>query len=61
MSIVTGTLLDYWGKEKGLAYYRKLAENDPVIRQRRKIFRRRFYPPEMFRWLRFSTDSSRWL
>jgi iron(III) transport system substrate-binding protein len=34
---VMGTLLDYWGKEKGLAYYRKLAENDPVIRRGKNL------------------------
>ena len=34
---VMGTLLDYWGKEKGLAYYRKLADNDPVIRRGKNL------------------------
>jgi iron(III) transport system substrate-binding protein len=28
-----GTLIEYWGKEKGIAYFRKLAENAPSIRQ----------------------------
>jgi iron(III) transport system substrate-binding protein len=28
-----GTLLEYWGWEKGLAYFRKLAENDPSMRR----------------------------
>src|SRR4029077_3896494 len=28
-----GTLLEYWGREKGLAYFRKLAENDPSMRR----------------------------
>ncbi len=28
-----GTLLEYWGKEKGLSYFRKLAENDPSMRR----------------------------
>ncbi len=27
------TLIEYWGKEKGLTYFRKLAENRPSIRQ----------------------------
>ncbi|MBI4524630.1 MAG: extracellular solute-binding protein [Deltaproteobacteria bacterium] len=28
-----GTLLDHWGKEKGLAYFRKLAQNKPTMRK----------------------------
>src|SRR5438128_1454480 len=28
-----GTLLEYWGREKGLSYFRKLAENDPSMRR----------------------------
>jgi iron(III) transport system substrate-binding protein len=28
-----GTLIEYWGREKGIAYFRKLAENEPSIRQ----------------------------
>ena len=32
-----GTLLDFWGKEKGLAYYKKLAENEPVMRRGKNL------------------------
>ena len=32
-----GTLLDYWGTEKGLAYYKKLAENDPLMRRGKNL------------------------
>jgi iron(III) transport system substrate-binding protein len=28
-----GTLIEYWGREKGAAYFKKLAENEPSIRQ----------------------------
>lgn len=28
-----GTLIEYWGREKGLGYFKKLAENSPSIRQ----------------------------
>lgn len=28
-----GALLEHWGKEKGLAYFRKLAKNDPTMRR----------------------------
>ncbi len=28
-----GTLIEYWDKEKGLAYFKKLAENRPSMRQ----------------------------
>ncbi|HEY7168421.1 MAG TPA: extracellular solute-binding protein [Candidatus Binatia bacterium] len=28
-----GTMVEYWGREKGLAYFRKLAENDPSMRR----------------------------
>ncbi|MGH7784779.1 MAG: ABC transporter substrate-binding protein, partial [Candidatus Binatia bacterium] len=28
-----GTLIEYWGREKGLNYFRKLAENDPSMRR----------------------------
>ena len=28
-----GVLLEYWGREKGLAYFRKLAKNDPTMRR----------------------------
>jgi iron(III) transport system substrate-binding protein len=28
-----GTLVEYWGREKGLAYFHKLAENDPSMRR----------------------------
>lgn len=28
-----GTLVEYWGREKGLNYFRKLAENDPSMRR----------------------------
>ncbi|HEY7317618.1 MAG TPA: extracellular solute-binding protein [Candidatus Binatia bacterium] len=28
-----GTLIEYWGKEKGVAYFKKLAGNQPSIRQ----------------------------
>jgi iron(III) transport system substrate-binding protein len=28
-----GTLIEYWGKEKGTSYFKKLAENEPSIRQ----------------------------
>jgi iron(III) transport system substrate-binding protein len=28
-----GTLIEYWGREKGLAYFKKLAENAPSMRQ----------------------------
>jgi iron(III) transport system substrate-binding protein len=31
------TLLDYWGMEKGLAYYKKLAENDPLMRRGKNL------------------------
>jgi len=32
-----GTLVDYWGREKGLAYFRKLAANDPVMRRGKSL------------------------
>lgn len=32
-----GTILEYWGKEKGLAYFKKLAENDPSMRRGRTL------------------------
>ncbi len=28
-----GTLVAYWGKEKGLAYFKKLAKNEPTMRR----------------------------
>jgi iron(III) transport system substrate-binding protein len=28
-----GTLIEYWGREKGLAYFKKLAANDPMMRR----------------------------
>ncbi|MFQ5681859.1 MAG: ABC transporter substrate-binding protein [Candidatus Binatia bacterium] len=28
-----GTLIEYWGKEKGVAYFEKLAKNDPTMRR----------------------------
>ena len=28
-----GTLIEYWGREKGIAYFKKLAENEPSMRQ----------------------------
>lgn len=28
-----GTLVEHWGKEKGLAYFKKLAENEPSMRR----------------------------
>ena len=28
-----GTMVEYWGQEKGLSYFRKLAENDPSMRR----------------------------
>ena len=28
-----GTLIEYWGRDKGLSYFRKLAENEPQMRQ----------------------------
>lgn len=34
---IMGTLMDYWGKEKALAYYRKLAENGPVLRRGKNL------------------------
>ena len=32
-----GTLVEYWGREKGLAYFRKLAENDPSMRRGKSL------------------------
>jgi iron(III) transport system substrate-binding protein len=28
-----GTLIEYWGRDKGITYFKKLAENEPSIRQ----------------------------
>lgn len=32
-----GTVLEYWGREKGLNYFKKLAENDPSMRSGRTL------------------------
>src|SRR5215510_8469303 len=32
-----GTLLEYWGRDKALAYFRKLAANEPMLRRGRRL------------------------
>ncbi len=32
-----GTLLEYWGKDKALAYFKKLAANEPMLRRGRSL------------------------
>ncbi len=32
-----GTLIEHWGREKGLNYFRRLAENDPSMPPRQNI------------------------
>jgi len=32
-----GTLLEYWGRDKGLAYFKKLAANEPSLRRGRSL------------------------
>ena len=28
-----GTIVEYWGKQKGIAYFKKLAEHEPSMRR----------------------------
>ena len=56
-----GTLLDYWGEEKGMAYFKRLAQNKPTLQRGHNLQTNLLSAGETRTWLLGSLRIARWL